>query len=101
MAKRIADVLPAQPHNGKSPEQKDSSKNGRRKKQKIDKSSKNEETNNPKMRKISKFKITSLSCYLRYLQGLLNVNSTDLISSSNEKRMVTTGVRFSLDVLLS
>ena len=30
VAKRIADVLPAQPHNGNSPEQKDSSKNGRR-----------------------------------------------------------------------
>ena len=46
VAKRIADVLPAQPHNGKSPEQKGSSKNGRRKKQKIAKSSKNEENLN-------------------------------------------------------
>ena len=44
VAKRIADVLPAQPHNGKSPEQKGSSKNGRKKKKNL-----------PKMRKISTF----------------------------------------------
>ena len=32
VAKRIADVLSAQPHNGKSHKQKDSSKNGKKSK---------------------------------------------------------------------